>query len=422
MNKRILSVIIAMMMVLSMIPAAVAENVSIDPLEEMNEEFSKAVEVESYQVIVRPARITGWAALRWAPSHSAPLMATYAAKQELTVLKETPNWLQVGNEQTGDVGFIRRSDVAAPDSTGEIHEVNMTLADNGKTDLGMIDINGAFSLQCALAEGYYIQVTKSASDQMVAIILSEDESKPILQLSVGFDEAYANVERLNDLDDEALAKLEQTFVDTDPTVEISYGDTGLGTRLMIARLNNGDMDYLDFMSIYKGYFVECVLVPSEKAADKTLTEDQIQMCIDFLTEMDFVPAGGTQDIADGRYVTRLTNYNAAENTVQAEVLQEILLNREAVDALKVGDELKIGNDSVTVETLEKDEYGVTVNDEIYLVYGGGTDVLPSFYDHPYYEVIADLTLAIPDSLVFLDGIYVTALKLFLLSSSKSIGR
>ena len=36
--------------------------------------------------------------------------------------------------------------------------------------------------------------------------------------------------------------------------------------------------------------------------------------------------------------------------------------------------------------------------------GGGTDVIPSFYGHPYYETIADLTLAIPDSLVFLDGI------------------
>ena len=408
MSKRILSVVIAIMMVLAMIPAVVAENVSLDPFEEIVDEFNKAVTVEPYQVIVRPARITGWAVLRWAPSHSAPLMATYAAKQQLSVLQETPNWLQVRNEQTGDVGFICKNDVASPDTAGEIHEVNMTIADNGKTDLGVIDINGAFSLQCALAEGYTIQVIRSASDQMVAIISSEDESKPILQLSVGYDEAYASVDRLNDLDDEALSVLEQTFVETDPAVEISYGDTGLGTRLMIARLNNGYIDFLDFMSIYKGYFVECVLVPSEAAVDKTLTEEQIQMCIDFLTEMDFVPAtpitGGTQTVADGEYVARLTDYNAEENTVQAEVLRAILLDREAVDALKAGDELVIGNDSVTVETLEKDEYGVTINEEINLVYGDGTDVFPSFYDHPYYEAIASLTLAIPDSLVFMDGI------------------
>ena len=174
MSKRILSVIIAIMMVLMMSSAAVAENVSLDPFEEITDEFNKAVMVEPYQVIVRPARITGWAALRWAPSHSAPLMATYAAKQQLTVMKETPNWLQVKNEQTGDVGFICKNDVAAPETAGEIHEINMTLADNGKTDLGVIDINGAFSLQCALADGYGIQVIKSASDQMVAVISSEE--------------------------------------------------------------------------------------------------------------------------------------------------------------------------------------------------------------------------------------------------------
>ena len=138
------------------------------------------------------------------------------------------------------------------------------------------------------------------------------------------------------------------------------------------------------------------MIPAAVAENKTLTE------------RDYVPEtpadGGTQNVTDGKFVTRLTNYNAEANTVQAEVLQQIALDREVVDALKVGDELAIGNDSVTVETLEKDEYGVTVNDEIYLVYGGGTDVIPSFYDHPYYEVIANLTLTIPDSLVFMDGI------------------
>jgi hypothetical protein len=408
MNKRILSVIVAIMMVLSMIPAGFAEEVALDPFEEITAEFNEAETVEPYQVVVRPARITGWAVLRWAPSHSAPLMATYAAKQELTVLKETPNWLQVENTTTRDVGYISRKDVTAPDTTSVEHELKMTVADNGKTDLGVIDINGAFSLQCALADGYSIRLTESANDRMAAIVSSEDPVKPVLQLSVGYDEAYADVERLNDLDDEALSILEQTFMDTDPMVEITYGDTGLGTRLMIARFNDGDIDFLDFMSIYKGYFVECVMVPSAQAPDKNLTEEQIQMCIDFLTEMDFVPAtpmvGGAQSVTDGRYVTRLSDYSAEENTVQAEVLQEILLDREDVDALKVGDELTIGNESVTVNTLEKDEYGVMVNDEIFLAYAGGTDVIPSMYDHTYYETIATLTLEIPDSLIFMDGI------------------
>ena len=409
MKKQLISLVLALALVLTVIvPAAVAENTSTDPFEEITAEFSQAVTVDPYQVVVRPARITGWAALRWAPTHSAPLMATYAAKQQLTVRKETPNWLLVENTKTGDVGYISRKDVTSPDDTAVEHELTLSLADNGKTDLGVIDINGAFSLQCALADGYAIQLMESASDRMVALISSEDKEKPVLQLSVGYDEAYADVERLNDLDNEALNVLEQTFVDTDPTVEISYGDTGLGTRLMIARLNDGTFEYLDFMSIYKGYFVECVMVPSEQAADRTLTEEQIQMCIDFLTEMDFVPTtpmvGAGMGVTDGTFIARLTDYDAEANTVQAEVLQEILLDREDVDALKVGDELTIGNDTVTVNTIEKDDFGYTINDEINLWYMGGTDVGASLYDHTYYETIAELTLTIPDTLVFLDGI------------------
>ena len=97
-------------------------------------------------------------------------------------------------------------------------------------------VNGAFSLQCRIADGYSIMPVKSTSDQMVAIISSEDPSKPILQLCVAYDEKYAKVERLNDLSDEEFAVLEKTFTDVDPTVEITYGDTGLGPRLQLHQL------------------------------------------------------------------------------------------------------------------------------------------------------------------------------------------
>ena len=409
MKKQLLSLLLVLALIIAAVPVVFAEDAAMDPFEEITAEYVQAVKVEPYPVVVRPARITGWAVLRWAPSHSAPLMATYSAKQELTVRKETPNWLLVENTQTGDEGYISRKDVT---ETGDIPMagiVNPTIMENGKTELGVIDINGAFSLQCAMPEGYSIRLDKSASDQMVAVIASEDPDRPIMQLSVGYDEAYADVDRLNDLDNEALDVLEKTFVDTDPAVEISYGDTGLGTRLMIARLNDGAYDYLDFMSIYKGYFVECVLLPSESAADKILTDEQTRMCIDFLTEMDFVPAeipmaGAAMPIANGRYIARLTDYNAENNTVQAEVMQEILLDREEVDNLQAGDTLAIGDETITVDTLEKDEDGVLVNNETYLSYAGGTDVYAFFYEHAYMETIATLTLAVPDNLVFLDYI------------------
>ncbi len=169
-----------------------------------------------------------------------------------------------------------------------------------KTTIGTISINGAFTLKCALPEGYRIQPLKVNQDQVVAIVTAEDPMKPMMQLSVAFDELYAEVDRMNDLTDEQLEVLERTFTDVDPTIEITYGDTGWGTRVMMVRQSGeNQLNYVDFLSVYKGYFVEFVLLPSKNAEDKTLTDEQIRMCVDFLTELDFIPVGETETVTEG---------------------------------------------------------------------------------------------------------------------------
>ena len=41
-------------------------------------------------------------------SKSAELMATYKQNEKLLVIKETNNWYQVEDQDTGDVGFINK--------------------------------------------------------------------------------------------------------------------------------------------------------------------------------------------------------------------------------------------------------------------------------------------------------------------------
>ena len=160
-----------------------------------------------------------------------------------------------------------------------------------KVSIGTISINGAFDLQCGIPEGYSARPLVVNPDQIIGMFVSEDSSKPVMMLSIAFDETYSDVERMNDLDDEALNLLEETYTETDPTVDLSYGETGYGTRLLIARQTVDDvMNYVGFLSIYKGYFVEFVLVPSKQNADGKLSDDDLRMCIDFLTDLDFVPA------------------------------------------------------------------------------------------------------------------------------------
>ena len=277
-----------------------------------------------------------------------------------------------------------------------------------KITLGTLSINGAFRLQCGLPDGYSINPGTVTPDMITASLRSEDPAAPVMQLSVAYDEMYADVDRLNDLDEEALKLLEQTFIDNDPDVEITYGETGYGTLLLIAAHQSETLDYITFFSIYKGYCVEFALVPPEQAEDKNLTEEQMLLSVDFLTELDFIPAnvsaGSISALADGQYVTRLTDYDPETNTVRAEVMHTVTLPEAAAEALKPGDTLTLGAFSGEIASLEKtDEGEILINDEIHMVnYGGEYHVY--FSGKEYLETFAVLTLPIPDELVFMDYI------------------
>ena len=85
-----------------------ASSASTDVTAEINAEFKSAKKVTPFIVTVRPTRASGWVNLRWAPSKSAELMATYKQNEKLLVIKETNNWYQVEDQDTGDVGFINK--------------------------------------------------------------------------------------------------------------------------------------------------------------------------------------------------------------------------------------------------------------------------------------------------------------------------
>jgi hypothetical protein len=73
-------------------------------------------------------------------------------------------------------------------------------------------------------------------------------------------------------------------------VEISYKETAYGTKLLVAKEVGDDADFVDILSVYKGYSIEFLMTPNPSAKNQTLTDAQTQMCIDFLSELDFVPA------------------------------------------------------------------------------------------------------------------------------------
>ena len=154
-----------------------------------------------------------------------------------------------------------------------------------KTYLATVDMNGAFQLQCSLPEGYEIQEIESTGAAYVALFKA-DGNRPLLTLSIAFNELYSNVARMNDLDAEALALIEESFKAEDD-VKISYTETAYGTKLMMIQEADGSVDYVDFYSVYLGYEIEIVVAAQD---ENGLTDAQIQMVIDFLSNLDFVEA------------------------------------------------------------------------------------------------------------------------------------
>ncbi len=155
-----------------------------------------------------------------------------------------------------------------------------------KTSMGEVSMNGAFELRGVIPEGYTLNIIYQDETWYQAIVVSDDQTKPMLTISIAFEELMSEVERLNDLDDAALAKIEETFTDQDK-VEITYAETAFGTKVMIIKEIADDVDFIDFYTVYKGYELEFVLSAGFEA-EGGLTDEQIQMVIDFMSDMDFI--------------------------------------------------------------------------------------------------------------------------------------
>ena len=167
-----------------------------------------------------------------------------------------------------------------------------------KTDLGTIDVNGAFKLECVLPEGYDINIEQKDSKGLIAKVASEAPDKPELILVIEFDELYYDVKRMNDMTEDQLQQIIDTFPEDD-NLDVSYTETAHGTKLMVVKGSANPEDYAEyregdvpvkyaaFLTIYEGYMIEIdILDESEEEAG--LSEEILQRCVDFISNLDFI--------------------------------------------------------------------------------------------------------------------------------------
>ena len=248
----------------------------------LDKELESEKVVAPFYIAVRPSRSTGWVTFRVGPSTITVKVATFAADKELIVVGETLTWSRARDPETNKLGYVQKELTVKLDKQVAVEETDDTLK------LGKLNVNGEFELTCKLPQDYKLQVVDMMGEKIIASVISEDVNKPQMYLSIAYDEAYGEVDRMNDMTDEELAILEESFRKMNQ-VEIEYRETGLGTKLLVVREVGDDTDFVDFLSVYKGYFVEFVMTPNPDAAIQELTEAQIQTAIQFLTDVMFEP-------------------------------------------------------------------------------------------------------------------------------------
>ena len=245
------------------------------------EELQNESAITPVQVQVVAGRPSGWADMRILPSWDARRVQYCPDGTQLTAFAETPNWFHVTDPSSGSIGYILK------DFLMIIPAVQPSV--DSETRIGTLNVNGQFLIQGKIPEGYNLQLISSQSSRIIAALTADDAQRPQMMLTIAFDEMYAGVERLNDLSEEETALLKQSYTYMNE-VAFSETATAAGTRLLIAKETGSDEDFISIFSLYKGYAIEFLLSPNPGAASQSLTDAQLQTAVDFLSNLEFIPA------------------------------------------------------------------------------------------------------------------------------------
>ena len=146
--------------------------------------------------------------------------------------------------------------------------------------------NETFIIQANLPEGITIKPISGEENGTAAVFeMAAGEDKPVIYASVAYNEEYAEVERLNDVDEETMQEIRDSFLDAFPDAVFEDLESAYGTRLL--KVTSASAGVVDIYTNYKSYELEFLMTP---AKGKELTEDDVKILVQFISDIEFVPA------------------------------------------------------------------------------------------------------------------------------------
>jgi len=167
-----------------------------------------------------------------------------------------------------------------------------------KETMGTLTVGGNFQIKCRIPDGYKMNILDANSTSVLAVVASEAENTPHITVSVAFNEEYTEFDeatgnskalKLNDVSDEVMEEIKASFLDNMLDAEFEEKETAYGTKLLVVKGHvDEESSVVDFYSIYNSYEIEVIATMGQDAENGILSEEQVQMVVDFLSEMDFV--------------------------------------------------------------------------------------------------------------------------------------
>lgn len=160
------------------------------------------------------------------------------------------------------------------------------VAEAEKESMGVLKVNKAFDIKySALSDGYTLSIFQQNDMAIIANIQSPDKTLPRMGLVIAFNDEWADTEKLNDVSEEDLQAIKDSFYEEYSELTFDTKETAAGTKLLVVTVPGGQDAYV--YTIYKAHEIEIHLFPGEEQG--ALNDADIERVVSFLSDMDFVP-------------------------------------------------------------------------------------------------------------------------------------
>ena len=154
-----------------------------------------------------------------------------------------------------------------------------------------IEFQNRMQFSGVLPDGYKCSILSQSELTLECAVASDDPAAPRLNIYVSFNESYATINQLSDLDADSLERLKMGFSEEN-TVSFDTFKTDSGVDLLLVRETGDDPDFLDFYTICQGHEIELTLTAGDEAPGLALTEEQISNCLNLMRTLDILPVRG----------------------------------------------------------------------------------------------------------------------------------